>query len=424
MSHVLRRAMVVVVCCAAAAVCPLVRGQGPAKDGPDLSALDSRRAEYEASLDDIRKGVRRSIQAALKRSESRGEEQVKAVREQEQAFDARGELPEGAERLGWQNRYATQADGVQEQYNKTIRALKDGPGVELRDALEAEAKCFDSHWDLVPWTVVQTDDSAPIAAKGVAIAIGRTDDYRLEIKATRQGDAGRLIAEVPIGAERSVALPLTVGEGGEVLTFLTVRKGTVTPDLGVVRPITAKASTAESAGRLTLRSADGTFSLKSVRIKPVIDGQPPPRQDADKDVAKRKAVPAQPQRAERKVVVDEPGNRLVEGRVFRGKCTDLIRGDMRPEPDARLKSRTDNEIVLVTDRAVPGRLERRIHVEPDGTLTPISIRAVGGPTSVLKVIGGWGRFDGKTLTLHTYGNWSSGGVQNGIFKDELILELR
>jgi len=386
-------------------------------------SLAKARETYERSMETIRGDIDKAIKAKQARASKPGKvdnDKDKHADGESDAFKASGDWPDVTNATALKNRAATAGNAMRDAYAAAraayIKANKDA----LRDAVRDEADQFEKQSDIIPWKLnlienlsIEDRTLAP-GGKPLTLELPEMGEYRFEIRAKGSGEAGTLTVEVPLLDGKRLAIPALVGKDGNVRVLVTVREGFIGADLGVQRPVDLSKAASGASTTMALRTDGGSFTVESVMVKAVVQGAREATQ----------GVPKKPKDRDEPKVAANPNDRLTVGTVLVGerKTRD---GKIRPEPGAKIESRTGNTIVLVTERLDgQGKLVRTIELGSKGRLSPSAMIARGGPLGNFNVTTGSGTFDGTYLTLTTKGTWSGPGTANNAFEDTLTLRVK
>lgn len=302
-------------------------------------ALAAARMKYESELDSIRSQVQAALDKALEAVPKADDAEAahKATKAAIEAFRSRGELPDDKLKPQWEQRYARAAKEMTQAYFRAGAAYAKDSKPEIEQVLDAERTCLNTLWDLVPWEPRFTAKDKPeaertIAADSEPLAV-RTEpwsNYAIDIRAKRAGTSGSLIVDVPLPDGKILEVPAHASSAGEVRFLGLVRDGKCFVSHGASRPIDLAKSRNGEGGELKLRADGGPLIIESVRIKPIVDGEPPEQQGVVKPPGKDKAPP------------QSAAGLMPKGSVWRGQVRHSTRGTF----DTRL------EVVNVTDNSI------------------------------------------------------------------------
>lgn len=217
-----------------------------AVSGDHTAALLAKvRVSYEIRMERIRKDVLAIITsnaAKVNRQDKGDGAKAQAVDEEQHAFRTRGGWPRGAAVAELQAHAASAAKEMREAYATAVASYEKADKKELRDAVDLEATCFETHNDMVPWSAdfVKGDaDETVKLNRGSSrdFSIPVSGEYRLDVQAARTTGEGPLVIETGLPDSKRVALSAAPEPNGTLRVLLTVRKGVIAADLGVTRPV-------------------------------------------------------------------------------------------------------------------------------------------------------------------------------------------
>lgn len=389
-------------------------GNAKAQETDEIAkSLETVRLRYEEGLEVIRRDVLNEIEK-MRRSSVREDDPVaarKRVEAIEEAFRNEGELPDVQKRNAWIERYNYWKDTLDRSYAKTVLDYQAAENDALAEVIAAEQEFFGKQLDLVPWGPNLIESPVEVAPdKPQVIEADIKGEYRIEIQAARIEGEGTLWVELPVSEKEKARVPLSVTSDGPVRAMITVSPEQVYVDSGSNRSTDKFILQAEGSARIAIESQGCGVQVYSICCKSIVYGSV--------DVEKKAKQPNNnPEPA-------NPGDKLVAGLVLTGE---RITGDgkRRPEPSAKIESRTGDIITLITERLDgKGKFARTIRVGPNGSLTPIGLINRGGPLGNFTIQGGGGSFNGTVFQLHSKGTWSAPNTKNNAFNDELILQIK
>lgn len=252
--------------------------------------LARAREKYESGMETIRNGVLGDLDTELKRADRTNDNPLNAMeaaREQLRAFNATGTLPEYPRKQLRENMYARAAQAMRDEYERAVKLYPSLERLDLADIVTAESRQFASYWDLGPWgeNLIEGKSEAERTvlpgSEPLTCPLDAASEYRIEIRAKRVGDLGAMSVELPFGEGKRIAIPTLANDKGEFRVLLTVRSDHISADLGVQRPIDLAATVRSDARIIAMRASKGDVVVESVRVKPVVAGEPASHSDAN-----------------------------------------------------------------------------------------------------------------------------------------------
>lgn len=326
--------------------------------------LEEKRSAYEAAIARIRTKVEEELARQLNAAEKSATplESIRSAKTVASSFRERGELPVFSSREQLLQQYAVVSDEMLKGYASAITAYSKQGKSALADAVDAEARLFQSLWDLVPWQTVGDDRSSSTLvrivkdAKPSVFEIGRLENYRVEIKGKRTSESGSLIVGFPLARGRSVEQTVLLSDKGTFWTLATISGEALSADLGLTRPIDmSKAAASEQRG-LTFRALSSDFQVDSIRFKPIVKQAPPTPQRKDREARKNDQNKGSNPAVDPSIATPKTQKQGKE--VWRGTWTQLKPTPEKPQA-VTLKSveRTAERLILRTDLPGAGGVE-------------------------------------------------------------------
>lgn len=253
--------------------------QGQERD-PIAAKLSDARTAYESRLESVRTRIAAAIDAREKELRLAKKPDLAAIQEVEQArraFIDEGAWPDVKSAAGLRQDAAKAAAAMKKAFAAAIAEYVKREKDELAGAVEEDLRVFSLHSDIVPWRENLVSPGADWSelggeAKSLDLHIPRGVEYRLEVVARRTEGDGFLELDVPLPAGKALAMRSVPNAKGDVRVLLTVGEGAISADLGVERPLDLEAM--KEGDLLSLRADIGRFDVRSVRVKPLVAGEP------------------------------------------------------------------------------------------------------------------------------------------------------
>lgn len=292
------------VFCISVALAHVAPAQGPARA---FDQIEQARLKYERDMDAARAQVIDLLADAHDRAadaKPASEQAVTQIKNERERFLAEGQWPAAKGIAGPKARVRNARQTLLKAYSGARTMLAKAGDASAAALVEAERIAIEAEDDLVPWVTDLVGQGADAVLTGsqpkrIDLRGSGSGAYRLEIIATRTGGEGPLeirapapggqfvafeamprssVRKVPAGGENDAdpdADPADTGlatpeDGARVRVLLSLRDASVSPELGVMRPLTLSKG-ANRPTALELRSLDprATFRIDSVRIKPI-----------------------------------------------------------------------------------------------------------------------------------------------------------
>lgn len=257
------------------------------------SELERARGSYESMMNRVRSDVIASLRKKIDDAEKRDDKvsAVKQANDELAAFMARGIWPDIANQATLRSRAGAAAEGMSQAYARAMADYAKAGNTAIAAAVTHEAERFKQQSDVAPWGENRIEDDAgprQLAPGGTALAVKPDTDgeYRLEIVGDLHDAAGRIEVEVPLVDEDKrltiVSAPRTGKVGAEenrsgtreLKVLLSVYEGLISADVGVERPIDLGNAQVGTSRDIIVRAVGGPATIKSIRLKPVVEGTP------------------------------------------------------------------------------------------------------------------------------------------------------
>lgn len=355
--------------------------------------LSDKRVGYEKEIEEVRKSIQAELAKTIRAS--RDPDVRTRVKTQLDAFTTRGEWPDGITFEDDSDKAARASQNMLKAYDDAFNICFNAKNEPLAASIKLERDRFQKQNDLIPWKDQLPKGAAPRLADGKAVVVCEISlplNYRIEVEGKRTAGDGPLLMEVPGSSGKSKIVEILPDVKGDVHMMLTACENGLSADLGLIRPL-PEATTPGEARSVTFRAVSGTFEVKTVRWKPVIEGRPRTLDDSIKARAARLS------------------SELTEGSEWSGMCEHrwiqkVGPGNIAPRGQETWKiGRRDQAEVVIEGTGTGGKRRTwTLHVDGDRLTVTAMTRSSGRYDNVT----GSGTIRGKHLQFSYKASASTG----------------